>query len=150
MQIHYQFIAAAAIDLIAGVGSVSADELSVADTAGDPSTPFALLDGIATEQMSVQELAATRGAFGTIYFIRLSIDSPGDASDIGYKGIYGRVNSFHGWVQPLSGGEVDFLWVIENHLLRPTSEGTCFWVRCRSGFRWHVPWVTGPKLGIST
>ncbi len=55
-------VAAATIALIAGVGSVSADELSVAETTGDTGTPFALLDGIATEQMSVQELAATRGA----------------------------------------------------------------------------------------
>ena len=56
------FVAAAAIALIAGVGSVSAEELTVADTAGDKGTPFAMLDGIAPEQMSVQELAATRGA----------------------------------------------------------------------------------------
>ncbi len=52
----------ATIALIAGVGSVSADEITVADTTGDTGTPFAMLDGIATEQMSVQELAATRGA----------------------------------------------------------------------------------------
>ncbi len=55
-------VAATTIALIAGVGSVSADELSVADTTGDTGAPFALLDGIATEQMSVQELASTRGA----------------------------------------------------------------------------------------
>ncbi len=67
-------VAAATITLIAGVGSVSADELSVAGTAGDPGTPFAMLDGIATEQMSVQELAATRGAaVGQL-----------DGSDVGY------------------------------------------------------------------
>ncbi len=59
-------VAAAAIALIAGVGSVSADELSVADTANDTEAPFAMLDGIATEQMSVQELAETRGeVFGS-------------------------------------------------------------------------------------
>ena len=62
MQIHYQFIAAAAIALIAGVGSVSADELHVADTAVNTGAPFALLDGIAASQMSVQDMAATRGA----------------------------------------------------------------------------------------
>ena len=61
MQIK-SIVAAAAIALIAGVGSVSADELSVADTAGDTGTLFALLDGIATEQMTDHELAATRGA----------------------------------------------------------------------------------------
>ncbi len=55
-------VAAAAIALIAGVGSVSADELSVDGTKAAPRTSFAMLDGIATEQMSVQELAATRGA----------------------------------------------------------------------------------------
>ncbi len=56
----------AVFGLIAGVGSVSAGELSVADTANDTGTPFAMLDGIATEQMSVQELAETRGAAETI------------------------------------------------------------------------------------
>ncbi len=55
-------VAAAAIALIAGVGSVSADELSVAEITGDTGTPFAMLNGIATEQMSVQEMATTRGA----------------------------------------------------------------------------------------
>ncbi len=55
-------VAAAAIALIAGVGSVSAEELSVAATAGDTGTPFAMLDGIAPEQMSVQDLASIRGA----------------------------------------------------------------------------------------
>ena len=74
MQIK-SIVAAAAIALIAGVGSVSADETTVADTAGDTGTPFALLDGIATEQMSVQELVATRGASGlfrpvaTVHFV---------------------------------------------------------------------------------
>ncbi len=61
MQIHYQFIAAAAIALIAGVGSISAEELSVANVAGDTGAPFAMLNGIETSQMSVQEMAATRG-----------------------------------------------------------------------------------------
>ncbi len=55
-------VAGAAIALIAGVGSVSADENDVAGTAVNTGTPFALLDGIATVQMTVQELAATRGA----------------------------------------------------------------------------------------
>ncbi len=67
MQIK-SIIAAAAIALIAGVGSVSADELSVADTAVNTGAPFAMLDGIATEQMSVQEMAATRGAGREILF----------------------------------------------------------------------------------
>ncbi len=58
-------VAAAAIALIAGVGSVSADELSVADTAVNTGAPFAMLDGIATEQMSVQDLASIRGAVVT-------------------------------------------------------------------------------------
>ncbi len=54
-------VAAAAITLIAGVGSVSADELSGDGTKEAPRTSFAMLDGIATEQMSVQELASVRG-----------------------------------------------------------------------------------------
>ncbi len=56
-------IAGAAIALIAGVGSVSADENDVAGTAVNTGAPFALLDGIATEQMSDQELAETHGAY---------------------------------------------------------------------------------------
>ncbi len=63
MQIHYQFIAAAAIALIAGVGPVSADELSVADTAGDASTTFEVLNGIATMQISEGEMAGIIGSF---------------------------------------------------------------------------------------
>ena len=55
-------VAATTIALIAGVGSVSADELSVDGTTGVTDTPFALLDGIATEQMSIQEMGATHGA----------------------------------------------------------------------------------------
>ncbi len=55
-------VAAAAIALIVGVGSVSADENDVADTAVNTGAPFALLDGIPNDQMSVHELAATRGA----------------------------------------------------------------------------------------
>ncbi len=57
-------VAAATIALIAGVGSVSADENDVDGTAVNTGAPFALLDGIATEQMTVQELDATRGAGG--------------------------------------------------------------------------------------
>ena len=64
-------VAGAAIALIAGVGSVSADEITVADTAVNTGTPFVIIDGIPTEQMSIQELAATRGAasllFGTMW-----------------------------------------------------------------------------------
>jgi hypothetical protein len=56
-------VAVATIALATGIGSASADELSVADTAVNTGTPFAMLDGIATEQLSVQELAATRGAY---------------------------------------------------------------------------------------
>ncbi len=67
-------VAAAAIALIAGVGSVSADELYVADTAVNPGTSFAMLDGIATEQMSVQEMDATRAAASEQL----------DGSDVGY------------------------------------------------------------------
>ena len=62
MQIHYQFIAAAVIALIAGVGSVSGNELYAADAAGDPGAFFAVLKGIAPEQISVKEMAAIRGA----------------------------------------------------------------------------------------
>ena len=55
-------VAGAAIALIAGVGSVSADENDVAGTAVTRGGTFALLDGIATKTMSIHELAATRGA----------------------------------------------------------------------------------------
>ncbi len=55
-------VAATTIALIAGVGSVSAGENDVANTAVNSGAPFAMLDGIATEQMSIQELADTRGA----------------------------------------------------------------------------------------
>ncbi len=54
--------AGAAIASIAGVGSVSADELSVADTAVNTGALFAMLKGIAASQMSDQELAAMRDA----------------------------------------------------------------------------------------
>ena len=63
MQIK-SIVVGAVCGLIAGVGSVSADELPVADTAGATGAPFAWLDGIATEQMSVLEMAAVRGAGG--------------------------------------------------------------------------------------
>ncbi len=72
MQIK-SIVAGAAIALIAGVGSVSADELPGADTTGDTGTPFAMLDGIATEQLSVQELAETRGAADRMFLYGLSI-----------------------------------------------------------------------------
>ena len=60
MQIK-SIVAAAAITLIAGVGSVSAAELYVAETKGDAGTQFAVLHEIATIKLSVQEMAATRG-----------------------------------------------------------------------------------------
>jgi hypothetical protein len=55
-------VATTAIALIAGIGIASADEITVADTAGNTGAPFAMLNGIATEQLSVQEMEATRGA----------------------------------------------------------------------------------------
>ncbi len=69
-------VAATAITLATGIGFASANELSVADTAVNTGTPFAMLDGIATEQLSVQELGATRGAVVApsmypSYFMRL-------------------------------------------------------------------------------
>ncbi len=75
-------VAAAAITLIAGVGSVSADENDVADTANDTGTPFAMLDGIATEQMSVQDMAATRGqrTAAGVFELSLTITDPGNLS----------------------------------------------------------------------
>ncbi len=60
MQIK-SIVAGAVIALIAGVGSVSADEITVAEITGDTETPFALLAGIPTSKMLVQEMAATRG-----------------------------------------------------------------------------------------
>ena len=71
-------VAAAAITLIAGVGSVSADENDVADTANETGTPFAMLDGIAALQMSVQDMAATHGAAYAVIrwdFVHLKIST---------------------------------------------------------------------------
>ncbi len=65
MQIK-SIVAGAAIALIAGVGSVSADEITEAATEVFTGTPFAMLDGIATEQLSVLEMAATRGGIGML------------------------------------------------------------------------------------
>ncbi len=59
MQIK-SIVATAAIALIASVGSVSADELSVADTAFNTGPLFALPAGVATP-MSEAELDAVRG-----------------------------------------------------------------------------------------
>ncbi len=53
-------VVGAAIGLITGVGSVSADENSVADTSGDTGTLFALPAGVATP-MSDAELDAIHG-----------------------------------------------------------------------------------------
>ena len=61
MQIK-SIVAGAAIALIAGVGSVSADEIDMAGIAANTGVPFALLDGITIVPMSRQELAATHGA----------------------------------------------------------------------------------------
>ena len=54
--------AAAAITLIAGVGSVSADEITVADAKDTPPKSFDLLHDIAAARMTVKDLATTRGA----------------------------------------------------------------------------------------
>ncbi len=56
-------LAGAAIALVAGVGSVAANELNVADTAVDPGSPYAVLHGIPTELMSPLEMEGTRGSF---------------------------------------------------------------------------------------
>ena len=56
-------LAGAAIALVAGVGSVSGNELYVADTAVDPGTPYTVLYGIPTELMSPLEMEGTRGSF---------------------------------------------------------------------------------------
>ena len=55
-------VAGAAIAFVTGVGSVSADELSVAKATPNPGTTFTMLDGLPTAQMSHQEMAAIRGA----------------------------------------------------------------------------------------
>ncbi len=68
-------VAAATIALIAGVGSVSAGENDVDSTAVNSGAPFAMLDGIATEQLSVQELAATRGAWLRYYYNGSRLDA---------------------------------------------------------------------------
>ncbi len=88
MQIK-SILAGAAIALVAGVGSVSGNELYVADTAAEPGTPYSVLDGIATEQMSVLEMANTRGSAGVIkvtafgdLIVDLSTPSPADDIDI--------------------------------------------------------------------
>ena len=59
-------VAAAAIALIAGVGSVSADELTVDGTAVNTGTLFALPAGVATP-MSEAELDAVRGQGAEYY-----------------------------------------------------------------------------------
>jgi translation elongation factor EF-Tu-like GTPase len=70
-------VAGAAIALIAGVGSVSADELTVADSAANQGMPFAMLDGIETFELSVQEMAATRGAALVVYLNKVDmVDDP--------------------------------------------------------------------------
>ncbi len=70
MQIHYQFIAAAAIALIAGVGSVSADEITVDRSAVKTGTLYALPAGVAVP-MSEAELDAVRGQGSAIETLRL-------------------------------------------------------------------------------
>ena len=55
-------VVGAVIALIARVGSVPADEITVTDTTDDTGSPFALLQGVATVQMSDQELVAMRDA----------------------------------------------------------------------------------------
>ena len=60
-----QFFILGGVALATGIGFASANELSVADTAVNPGTPFAMLDGIDTSEMSVQEMEATRGAATT-------------------------------------------------------------------------------------
>ncbi len=59
-------VAAAAIALIAGVGSVSADEITVDRTAVNTGTLYALPAGAATP-MSEAELDAVRGQGGEYY-----------------------------------------------------------------------------------
>ncbi len=62
-------VAAATIALIAGVGSVSADELSVSDTAGDTTTQtgFAAVAQLPVKALSPSEMAETRGSGATGY-----------------------------------------------------------------------------------
>ena len=55
-------VSVAAIALVSGLVSASADELYAADTTVDPGTPYAALNGIATDRMSAQEMASTRGS----------------------------------------------------------------------------------------
>ncbi len=58
-------VAATAIALIAGVGSVSADELSVANTAADTTTQtaFAAVAQLPVTALSSAEMAMIRGAY---------------------------------------------------------------------------------------
>ena len=62
-------VAATTIALIAGVGLVSADELSVADTAGDTTTQtgFAAVAQLPVTALSPSEMAETRGSGATGY-----------------------------------------------------------------------------------
>ncbi len=60
MQIK-SIVAGVAIALIAGVGSVSAGELYMADPAVTTGGPFDILVGIPTSRMSDPELEVTRG-----------------------------------------------------------------------------------------
>ncbi len=81
MQIK-SIVVGAVFGLIAGVGSVSADENDVAGTAVNTGMHFAMLDGIATEQMSVQELAETRGAADHTFLFGISIKDDYNGSGV--------------------------------------------------------------------
>ena len=66
-----------ALACVASIGFASANELSVADTTGDTGTPFAMLEGIETSEMSVQEMAATRGAAVVVFLNKVDlVDDP--------------------------------------------------------------------------
>ena len=60
MQIK-SIVAAAAIALITGVGSVSAEERNLADPFGDVDGSFKFLNGIAASQMTAEEMGSTVG-----------------------------------------------------------------------------------------
>ncbi len=82
MQIK-SIIAGAAIALIAGIGSVSADEINVDRTAVNTGTLYALPAGVATP-MSEAELDAIRGQGWAIETIRLGTGFDTDSTTSGY------------------------------------------------------------------
>ena len=79
-------VAATTIALIAGVGSVSADELSVADTAADTTTQtaFAAVAQLPVTALSSAEMAETRGTYISVVYVNYTfVARQGGGSSMG-------------------------------------------------------------------